>query len=519
MGSGRWAAMIQFAVHRVREMGAARRSAVEMLAAALAGLLLGLAASTLGWPLLAAVGLGALGMVILGAVVSLGYRVFWAYVCFILTGYLFLGKGFAYVGFYPIYVGEVGLGLAVASSLLVVLLSRRARSRLSRFLRPEVVLLLAFMAWQAIRTLLCLPLYGLDAARDAMVWGYAIYALSIFLLIPRNAVDAVFRLYGRMLPLYLLWLPVAFVLVKLSTVGIRFPGSPVPLVFLKSGDVGVHLAGAAAFILLRLDRRSRAWSHAKVWALWLLWGIAWVGFGASNRAGLLSALVGVGVVMFWRPKARWYRPFVLLAVVLGLLFVTGADLLVRGNQNVSFEQMVANFESLIGESQQRLEGTEDWRLGWWGTIVDYTLFGKYFWLGKGYGINLAVDDLGNVSSSNRSPHNVFMTILARSGAPGLALWVLFLAAFGGMLVARVRKRRANPEPSDGALWLLAYWLAFLFNACFDVFLEGPMGGVWFWSLVGMSLVYLRGERPGLPPQDADGSVAPRQTLAIRTPES
>lgn len=34
-------------------------------------------------------------------------------------------------------------------------------------------------------------------------------------------------------------------------------------------------------------------------------------------------------------------------------------------------------------------------------------------------------------------------------------------------------------------WLIAYWLAFMVSASFDVFLEGPMAGIPFWSLFGM----------------------------------
>ena len=33
--------------------------------------------------------------------------------------------------------------------------------------------------------------------------------------------------------------------------------------------------------------------------------------------------------------------------------------------------------------------------------------------------------------------------------------------------------------------LLAYWAAFLTNAAFDVYLEGPVGGVWFWCVFGV----------------------------------
>jgi hypothetical protein len=34
------------------------------------------------------------------------------------------------------------------------------------------------------------------------------------------------------------------------------------------------------------------------------------------------------------------------------------------------------------------------------------------------------------------------------------------------------------------LFLFAYYMAFLINASFDVYLEGPMGGIWFWSIYG-----------------------------------
>jgi len=34
-------------------------------------------------------------------------------------------------------------------------------------------------------------------------------------------------------------------------------------------------------------------------------------------------------------------------------------------------------------------------------------------------------------------------------------------------------------------WLMAYWLAFTVAAGFDVFLEGPMAGIPFWTLFGI----------------------------------
>lgn len=460
--------------------------------AVLVGLLLGSAAAVMGLPFLLIVGGGLIGVTLLLTIIQKGYKVFWSYLIFLLLGYLFLGKGLAYVGIYPVYVAETGLALAGISELLVLLLNRLKGA--SRCLRLEIALLLVFMIWQAFRTIPYLAVYSLDAGRDAILWGYAAYALFICLLIPREAVSRFFLFYGRVLPYYLMWLLVAFVFVKISPLHIRFPGAPAPLIWLKSGDVGVHLGGAGAFMLLRLDLRSGRWSKAMLWFLWLLWGTAWVAYGVSNRAGMLSALAGIGVVVLWKPKVKWDRPLILAVLVLALLFMTNFNLkLSVGKQDVSFQQIVDNVQSIVGQGKGTLEGTKQWRLSWWKTILDYTFGGEYFWVGKGYGINLADDDGFQVKRDHslRSPHNVFVTILARSGVPGLVLWFLFLLSFGWMLMktSLARKRRADPWDTRYALWLLAYWLAFLVNASFDVFLEGPMGGIWFWSLVGMSLTY------------------------------
>ena len=40
------------------------------------------------------------------------------------------------------------------------------------------------------------------------------------------------------------------------------------------------------------------------------------------------------------------------------------------------------------------------------------------------------------------------------------------------------------------LFLGCFWAAFLINASFDVFLEGPMGGIWFWNVYGIGIASL-----------------------------
>ncbi len=87
-----------------------------------------------------------------------------------LAGYAFLGRGIAYLGASPIYMGEMVLALG-----LVALLFNLPRLRLGLV---QVVLLL-FMAWGAARTIPYISVYGVDALRDGVLWGYGAFAIVI----------------------------------------------------------------------------------------------------------------------------------------------------------------------------------------------------------------------------------------------------------------------------------------------------------------------------------------------------
>ena len=89
---------------------------------------------------------------------------------------------------------------------------------------------------------------------------------------------------------------------------------------------------------------------------------------------------------------------------------------------LSFEQLIESVASIAsGSTVGDLDNTKQWRLEWWATIVDYTIYGDYFWEGKGFGINLADDDGFQVNledHSLRSPHNGHLTILRGRASPG-----------------------------------------------------------------------------------------------------
>jgi O-antigen ligase len=120
-----------------------------------------------------------------------------------------------------------------------------------------------------------------------------------------------------------------------------------------------------------------------------------------------------------------------------------------------------------------------------------TLYGgPHFWTGRGFGLNLAVEDgYGGEREANplRSPHNAHMTLLARAGVPGLAVWGAFLVVWFAMMAGAFldARRRSRQDWAGLFLFVGCYAGACVINATFDVALEGPMQGIWFWCLIGL----------------------------------
>src|SRR4051794_9312621 len=101
---------------------------------------------------------------------------YFKFFCLILLGYAIGGRGFAYFGFPPIFVGEIAFGLGV----LVLLISR---SWLKVVQLPASLVLLPFIGWGLARTVPYFDTWGMAALRDAVIWGYAIFAFIAAALI------------------------------------------------------------------------------------------------------------------------------------------------------------------------------------------------------------------------------------------------------------------------------------------------------------------------------------------------
>jgi hypothetical protein len=457
------------------------------------------------------------------ALVIIGFRrvipaVFLGSLGIALAGYAFLGRSFAYLGAPPVFIGELMLALAIAAALLSGSLVAVARS-------PVVWAIVALSVCGLLDTAPYLSTYGLDALRDAALWGYGAFAIAVAACVLRTGtVRSVTRSYGGWITLFAAWLPAALAIARyLGELVPDMPGTDLPLISMKPGDAGVHLAGAAAFVLAGLyngsieDERDRPRYPRMFWPLWAL-SVLFV--AALNRGGFLAVMTALAIVGILEPVAigRRLAAFAAVAVVAAsLILMVSINLedtsqLAAASEERAFSprQVVENVISITGrESQARgnLTATREWRLDWWQSIVDYTVLGPYFWSGKGFGINLADDDGFQVAGPDepplRNPHNVSMTVLARMGVPGTVLWLLLNVCFAASLVRGfLRAKRAGELWwARVDLWILSYWSAFLVNASFDVFLEGPQGGIWFWCVIGIgagALECQRNEVAGVP---------------------
>ena len=396
-----------------------------------------------------------------------------------LVMYALLGKGFAYAGFPPLYVGEMLLVLAAFALL-------NARRTVRLFNTPTGILLTCFIAWQTACMLPYLEIYGLDALRDSVVWAYALFAWTVAAMVLRLSrfLDKVIFQFAKFAKIFLFVGPLAF----LASVYLRnwlphWPGTTVSYRRPK-GAIFCPPRGIPAFVAAGLGGLSQ-------W--WLVLILADAFLSMSVRGGLLAFMAASAFALLLRPRLER----------LGLIFGAGLLLIVamavvdlkiptpKASREFSLSQLSNSVISMVSDTENStLENTKKWRLMWWSKIWDYTVDGPYFWMGKGYGINLADSDAFQVGTREeplRSPHSSHVTFLARSGVPGFILWVALQATWAGsMLISHVRARRRGLETWAGLFaWLLAYWIAFMVSAAFDVFFEGPMAGIPFWSLFGL----------------------------------
>lgn len=409
--------------------------------------------------------------------------------CITLAGYAIFGKGFAYIGLPPLFIGEVIF-------LLGIIVIIRSDCWIAMLASMPSFFLLMLISLAIFQVALSVGPYGLDAARDGVVILYGLFAfvvISLLLERPERFLLIV-ALYSRFALLY------GFVGGALITAsgamdasGVlgslmpRWPNSGIELIHLRLGEGASHLAGAAAFVLLGLRRVNMAWVFIMVLS---------VGIISLSRGALLAFLAAVSLAgVIGRHRKRFGSVLLVGGLLFGVAYAADIRLPMSQGRSIGAVQIVEGLGSIVGSSKEaNLDGTKTWRLNWWEKIVGYTFKGPFFWTGKGFGMNLAEED-GFVVGTElggppvRSPHNANMTILARLGVPGFFLWIATCGVWFGTLFRTMAtaRRRGDHQWADIILWIACYGAAIIVDSSFDVALEGPMLGIWFWCLFGFGI--------------------------------
>ena len=401
----------------------------------------------------------------------------------LLAGYAIGHNAFAYIGIPPLYIGEIGL----AFGIIAFLKSRCVAATLATL--PSLMLVL-LCGWAIIVcTLPYIHEFGVDTLRDSVIVAYGAFAfIVVALLLERpERLQLIIRFLRTIGSIVIFLAPIVIVWLFASGMQNVIDGG-----YIRFGAVGVHLAAAAIMMLLGFMRAN----PARI--ILLVIGIALI--VVRTRSSMLA--IGIPIAVAIICSGRWRQGSVILVTAAGLIGLAYMlDLSVPttytwDDRHFSAKQLVENFYSIFTTEAgpDGLEGTKSWRQEWWQTIFNYTFDGPYFWTGRGFGINLAEADnfvVGDDPTAPplRSPHSCHLTILARTGVPGLALWFLTLSTWSAMLLMNMLRARLAGDKvwADFFLLIFCYAMAIIIDGSFSVALEGPVYGVWFWCLFGVGI--------------------------------
>ncbi len=402
------------------------------------------------------------------------------------VGYIVGNRGFAQISLsqsFPLLAGE--FVLLAGGAILFVQCAWRHELPFRRDLLN--VSLLVWMGAGTLRVLFDVRGYGFAALRDYALVYYA----GFFFLAQHVARDP---MAGRFLLRCVLFACVALLVVHplfsafpaffVNTLTFR----GIPLIFFKDDLAGNFMSMGSLLAYIQYERSRRL-----IWLLVSL-GLAGMMLTTSSRSSMVALAVGAG----WLAAGGRWRfsgALVVSGVIAAIGMVAAAEFQNQSWRQTPVHQVYERVLSIADPLGQRAYQMDNafkgennvFRMVWWRAAVTETVETNG-WVGLGFGHDLAARFVqqylpeSNDDFSARSPHNVFITVFARMGAIGFAA---FLAVIASMAMATWRAvRQRESEFTADAAWIAA-WVLFI-AACFGVVLEGPMGAVVFWTLLGIA---------------------------------
>jgi hypothetical protein len=391
----------------------------------------------------------------------------------VMTLYVFFNKGVAYT-----YLVE-------ALWLFGILLLFVQRKKVELIWNKTTKLILFFIAISFIYILRGFAKYDIvDLIRDSFIFQYGWFVFILFLFKDRleQIWETLFFIYK--------WFPFVALLNFILQYFVPFfetvtPFGGIPILLYKNGDMGVQLLISTLLSLYTFESKTLKWRVL----LSLVIVLDFLILASYSRSGIVAFLTSMLCFIYFNKDIQLQSRVRLLLKYLPiiLLIVTPIYINIKVAENfqgrsVGFEQIKNNFSSIVGGTTDATsEDNVVWRLVWWAKILDYSFTSPNFFIGKGLGMSLATDDdIITLDDSLRSPHNFHLNIMSRFGVLLFMIWTYFLI----QLLRPLFKKQLQGK----RLLIGCILLAFLVNASFDVFLEGPMGAFPFWTWMGLYLL-------------------------------
>jgi len=390
-----------------------------------------------------------------------------------MTLYVFLNKGVAYT-----YLVEV-------LWLFGILLLLMHRKKVELVWNKTTKLVLFFIVISFVYIIRGFTKYDIiDLIRDSFIFQYGWFVFILFLFKEKLEIiwETLFFIYK--------WLPFVALLNFILQYFVPFfetvaPFGGIPILLYKNGDMGVQLLISTLLLLYSFENKTLKWRVL----LSLVIALDFLILASYSRSGIVAFLASMLCFIYFNKDIQLQSRVRLLIKYLPiiLLIVTPIYINIKVTENfqgraVGLEQIKNNFSSIVGGTTDATsENNVVWRLVWWAKIIDYSLSSPNFFIGKGLGMNLATDDdIITLDDSLRSPHNFHLNIMSRFGVLLFMIWMYFLIQ---LLKPLFKKQLQGKRLLIGCILL-----AFLLNASFDVFLEGPMGAFPFWTWLGLYLL-------------------------------
>jgi O-antigen ligase/polysaccharide polymerase Wzy-like membrane protein len=414
---------------------------------------------------------------------------------FLLFGYIVGNRGFAQLTIRPnspLYIGEVGM-----LACLFLVAARRALTREKLVPRtPLSLAIVALLLLGAVRLFFDTVLIDnsrnlTTVIRDSAAVYYAIFFFIAYQIGKNEGARSFVE--RTALAGFLLLIPIAAMEIWASNLLDRFTIRQYPIIQHKGDLLAAFLAIGSCYFFLKKSQ-----GVAKIFfRLCSITSLILMLFPMS-RSAITGFILATVLLLFAKRRdfAFFQIGFALIALVT-LTFLEVAGVHFESELFGKLSDRVASIVDISGKGDYRSSvgdmsvANNQFRAVWWKTVITDTM-DKSPWFGLGFGYDLSASFLREYYLNTqtlwdtRSPHSIWITMFGRLGIFGAAVFtaIIFLILRSAFAAARgVAKRRAEPE----SLFRWCAVIILLCSALLGVVMEGPMGGILFWSFLGLAV--------------------------------